>query len=128
MADSDVKGSEMPEGSEPEWKNLFAAMMERINKTAQETNARMDKMSNEINLRMNKAEQKMSEIIKQETSAVVMRRDLMREEMLTAVREAKQFTMEHKRLCQDQTEEFKEELVAVRQQCEGCTEVVKSKR
>ncbi|MPC93315.1 hypothetical protein E2C01_088439 [Portunus trituberculatus] len=69
--------------------------------------------------------QEMSEI-KQETSAVGMRTDLMREEMLmlTAVGEAKQFTVEHsKRLRQDLTEEFREELVAVRQQCEGRTEV-----
>ncbi|MPC40346.1 hypothetical protein E2C01_033902 [Portunus trituberculatus] len=36
--------------------------------------------------------------------------------------------MEHsKRLCQDLTEEFREELVAVRQQCEGRTEVVETK-
>ncbi|MPC13558.1 hypothetical protein E2C01_006296 [Portunus trituberculatus] len=54
--------------------------------------------------------------------------DLMREEMRTAVGEARQFTLEHgKRLHQDLTEEFKEELVAVRQQCEGRTEVVETK-
>ncbi|XP_045137482.1 uncharacterized protein LOC123519898 [Portunus trituberculatus] len=108
MADSDVKGREMPEGSEPEWKNWFAAMMER-----------MDKMSSEI-------KQEASDI-KQETSAIVMRMDLMREEMLTAIGEARQFTVEHsKRLRQDLTEEFKEELVAVRQQCEGRTGVAES--
>ncbi|MPC72202.1 hypothetical protein E2C01_066499 [Portunus trituberculatus] len=57
-----------------------------------------------------------------------MRMDLKREEMLTAVGEAKQFIVEHsKRLRQDLMEEFKEELVAVRQQCEGRTEVVETK-
>ena len=36
--------------------------------------------------------------------------------------------MEHsKKVQQNQSEEFREELVVVRQQCEGCTEVVKSK-
>ncbi|MPC76197.1 hypothetical protein E2C01_070604 [Portunus trituberculatus] len=48
--------------------------------------------------------------------------------MLIAVGEAKQFTVEHsKRLRQDLTKEFREELVAVRQQCEGRSEVVKTK-
>ncbi|MPC43582.1 hypothetical protein E2C01_037232 [Portunus trituberculatus] len=48
--------------------------------------------------------------------------------MLTAIREARQFTVEHsKRLRQDLTEEFREELVAVRQQCEGRTEVIEIK-
>ncbi|MPC82704.1 hypothetical protein E2C01_077385 [Portunus trituberculatus] len=42
--------------------------------------------------------------------------DLMREEMRAAVG-----------LRQDLSEEFKEELVSVRQQCEGCTEVIESK-
>ncbi|MPC41190.1 hypothetical protein E2C01_034776 [Portunus trituberculatus] len=57
-----------------------------------------------------------------------MRMDLMREEMLTAVGGVKQFTVEHsKRLRQDLTEEFREELIAVRQQCEGRTEVVETK-
>ncbi|MPC58510.1 hypothetical protein E2C01_052515 [Portunus trituberculatus] len=57
-----------------------------------------------------------------------MRMDLMREKMLTAVGEAKQFTVEHsKRLRQDLTEEFREELVAVRQQCEGRTKVIETK-
>ena len=44
----------------------------------------------------------------------------MRELMLAAVGEARQFTVEHgKRLRQDLSEEFKEELVTVRQQWAG---------
>ncbi|MPC38699.1 hypothetical protein E2C01_032210 [Portunus trituberculatus] len=123
MADSDVRGSEMSGDSEPEWKNWLVVMMDKmasdikqdmsemkqeiskIDKTAQATNARMDKMANDINLRMDKKAQKTSvqmdetkqEISenKQETSAVGMQMDLMREVMLTAVGEAKQFTVEH---------------------------------
>ncbi|MPC55330.1 hypothetical protein E2C01_049262 [Portunus trituberculatus] len=57
-----------------------------------------------------------------------MRMDLMREEMLIAVGEAKQFTVEcSKRLRQDLTEEFREKLIAVRPQRGGRTEVVETK-
>ncbi|MPC14741.1 hypothetical protein E2C01_007512 [Portunus trituberculatus] len=53
--------------------------------------------------------------VAQETSAVVGRMDLMREEIPAAVGEARQITLEHsKRLRQDLSEEFKEELVAGR--------------
>ncbi|MPC81660.1 hypothetical protein E2C01_076288 [Portunus trituberculatus] len=98
MADSNVRGSEM-------------------SGDAKETSVRMDNM-----------EQKMSSEMKKETSAVVIRMDLKREEMVTAVGEVKQFTVEHsKRLRQDLMEEFREELVAVRQQCKRHTEVVETK-
>ncbi|MPC60214.1 hypothetical protein E2C01_054253 [Portunus trituberculatus] len=104
MADSGARGSERPEGSEPDWKrleNLVAGMVVQINKMAQETRE-----------------------IKQDISAVVVQMGLVQKKMQAAVGEARQFTLEHdKRLQQDLSKEFKEELVAVRQH----TEVVKSK-
>ncbi|MPC61223.1 hypothetical protein E2C01_055289 [Portunus trituberculatus] len=53
--------------------------------------------------------------------------NVMKQEILVAVGEARLFTLEHgKRLRHDLAEEFKEELVAVRQQCEGRTQVAES--
>ncbi|MPC50189.1 hypothetical protein E2C01_044012 [Portunus trituberculatus] len=99
MADLDMKGSKMLEGSEPVLKrleNLFARLVQE---------------SSEIKQEMGEIKREISEN-KQETSAIVMQMDLMREEMLAAVWEARQFTVEHgKRLHQDLTEEFKEKLV-----------------
>ncbi|MPC63330.1 hypothetical protein E2C01_057428 [Portunus trituberculatus] len=137
MADSDVKESEMLEGSQPSLERLediLAVIMERMDKmekTAQETNVRMDKIvkqeTSDLKQELSEIKREISEN-KQETSAAGMQMDLMREEMLTAVGEAKQFTVEHsKRLRQDLTEEFREELIAVRQQCEGRTELVETK-
>ncbi|MPC64475.1 hypothetical protein E2C01_058592 [Portunus trituberculatus] len=117
MADSDVRGSEMTEGSERDGKSLKDLVVGLV------------QAMSEMKLEMSKIKQETSEIseIKQERSAVVMRMYLMREEMLSAVGEAKQFTVEHgKRLRQDLTEEFREELTAVRQQCKGRTEVVET--
>ncbi|MPC28012.1 hypothetical protein E2C01_021205 [Portunus trituberculatus] len=108
MADSGARGSERLEDSEPDWKrveNLVAGMIVQMNKIKQEARE-----------------------IKQDISAAVVQLGLMRENMRAAVGEARQFTFEYdKRLLQDLTEEFKEELVAVRQQCEGCNEFVESK-
>ncbi|MPC52229.1 hypothetical protein E2C01_046092 [Portunus trituberculatus] len=121
MADSDVRGSEMPEGSQPGLKrleNLVAGLVQAVDKMAQEISENKEETS--------KIKQETNEIseIKQETSAE-MRMDLMREEMLAAFGGG---TVEHgKRLRQDLTKEFKEELVAVRQQCEGHTEFLESK-
>ncbi|MPC45035.1 hypothetical protein E2C01_038718 [Portunus trituberculatus] len=78
-------------------------------------------MLSEINLRMDK----IAEEIKRETRNKYGSNANGR---LTAVGEAKQYTVEHsKRLRHDLTEEFREELVAERQQCEGRTKVVKNK-
>ncbi|MPC56798.1 hypothetical protein E2C01_050765 [Portunus trituberculatus] len=111
MADSDVRDSEMPESSEPDWKrleNLFAGMLAQA---------------------MNEMKQAISKIVKQETSemkqdmsTVKVQLGLMQENMGEAVGEARQFTLEHKRLWQDLSEEFKEDLVA----CKGRTRVVES--
>ncbi|MPC57239.1 hypothetical protein E2C01_051217 [Portunus trituberculatus] len=115
MVDSDMRGSERLEDSKPGWKrlkNLFAGMM-----------VRMDKMASEMKQEISESKQETSAVVvrmdkmAQEMSAVVGRMNLMREEMRAAVGEARQFTLEYsKRLRQDLTEEFKEELVAVRQQ------------
>ena len=67
---------------------------------------------------------KMAQELKQEIGAVAVRMDLMREGFQAAVGEARQFTVEHgEKLRQD----LSQELVEVRQQCEGRTEVVESK-
>ncbi|MPC62318.1 hypothetical protein E2C01_056402 [Portunus trituberculatus] len=93
MADSEVRGSEMLEGSEGNWKsleNLVAGWM-----------------------------QEMSEILRQELRAARVQFDLRREETHggKTVHLGKQ---------QEAAAEVKEELVAVRQQCEGRTGVAES--
>ncbi|MPC62951.1 hypothetical protein E2C01_057042 [Portunus trituberculatus] len=57
-------------------------------------------------------------------SEVALKMDLMREEIQLAVEEARQFTVEHYKELQH---DLSEELVAVKQECEGRTEVVKTK-
>ena len=115
MADSDSRGSEKPEGSESGLEKLEALFI----KMAQDSSAvveRMDKIAQD------------SVELKQEIGAVAARMDLMREGLQAAVGEARQFTVEHgEKLRQDLSEELREELVEVRQQCEGRTEVVESK-
>ncbi|MPC39384.1 hypothetical protein E2C01_032919 [Portunus trituberculatus] len=99
MADSDVKGSEMLEGSQTGLKRLedmFAVMIGWMDKMVLETSVRMDKM-----------EQKTSKIMRQA-------RFEMRQEYRAAL------------VRQDLTEEVKEELVAGKQQCEGRTGVAES--
>ncbi|MPC52039.1 hypothetical protein E2C01_045899 [Portunus trituberculatus] len=115
MADSGVRGSERPEDSEPGLKrleNLVAELVQAMSEMKQETRKivkqEISEMKQETRNKLNKTGN--------EYGGSANGPDTR------AVREARQFTLEHgKRLWQDLTEEFKEELVAVRQQCEGHT-------
>ena len=72
MAESDPRGSERPEDSEPSWKrleNLVTGMAQTVNNVAQEMS-----------------------VMRQETGA---RMDLMRADMQAAVGAARQFTVEY---------------------------------
>ncbi|MPC27112.1 hypothetical protein E2C01_020272 [Portunus trituberculatus] len=111
MADSDARGSESPEDSEPGLKrleNLVAGLVQAVNKMAQ--------ARSEMKLEIRES--------KQETRAVIVLMDKMISEMKQE-RKRRQATSAAM-MRQDLTEEFKEELVAVRQQCEERTEVIES--
>ena len=120
MADSDSRGSEKPEGSESRLEGLDALFDRITQKIAQDRKQDLSEFAQKV-------EQGFSEIrqeLKQEIGAVAVRMDLMREGFQAAVGEARQFTVEHgEKLRQD----LSQELVEVRQQCEGRTEVVESK-
>ncbi|MPC41191.1 hypothetical protein E2C01_034777 [Portunus trituberculatus] len=60
MADSDVRGSEMTEGSEPDVKSLrdlVIRLVQAMSEMKQETNGRMDKMASELKQEMSKMAQ-----------------------------------------------------------------------